>query len=272
MAHMRGPNDRDRRSDPGRRPGPARSHRDVSGRPARRGGDPIGDITARALDTLRTAALIACEDTRTTGKLLHRFGIDTKMAPYHEHNAEWARPKILETLRAGRTVALVSDAGTPLVSDPGYRLVQACLEEGVRVTVAPGPSAPVAALVLSGLPSASFYFGGFLPNKSAARRKAPEAVRAVPSTLIFFGSPNRLAASLADAAEVLGERDVAVARRSRSSTRRSGAVPSARSRPIMPLPEHPRARSFLSSPRRPPRERLGRKTISTPASVTSWGR
>ena len=172
----------------------------------------LGDITARALDTLRTAALIACEDTRTTGKLLHRFGIDTKMAPYHEHNAEWARPKILETLRAGRTVALVSDAGTPLVSDPGYRLVQACLEEGVRVTVAPGPSAPVAALVLSGLPSASFYFGGFLPNKSAARRKALEAVRAVPSTLIFFESPNRLAASLADAAEVLGERDVAVAR------------------------------------------------------------
>ena len=172
----------------------------------------LGDMTARALDTLRAAAVIACEDTRTTGKLLHRFGIDTKMTPYHEHNAERARPGLLAAIRSGKTVALVSDAGTPLVSDPGYRLVEACVAEDLRVTVAPGPSAPVAALVLSGLPSASFYFGGFLPTKSVARRKTLGGVRDIPTTLIFFESANRLAASLADAAAVLGDRGVAVAR------------------------------------------------------------
>ncbi len=172
----------------------------------------LGDMTARALDTLRAAAVIACEDTRTTGKLLHRFGIDTKMTPYHEHNAERARPGLLAAIRSGKTVALVSDAGTPMVSDPGYRLVEACVAEDLRVTVAPGPSAPVAALVLSGLPSASFYFGGFLPTKSVARRKTLGGVRDIPTTLIFFESANRLAASLADAAAVLGDRGVAVAR------------------------------------------------------------
>jgi 16S rRNA (cytidine1402-2'-O)-methyltransferase len=176
---------------------------------------PIGnadDITLRALATLRAADVIACEDTRVTVKLLARHGIMTPLVAYHEHNAERVRPQLLERLRQGATVALVSDAGTPLVSDPGFKLVREALAEGLRVTTLPGPSAPLAALVLSGLPSDRFLFAGFLPPKSAGRRRVLMELANVPATLIFFESGARLTASLADMAETLGERPAAVAR------------------------------------------------------------
>jgi 16S rRNA (cytidine1402-2'-O)-methyltransferase len=172
----------------------------------------LGDMGARARAVLARAALVACEDTRMTGKLLTLLGIKAPLTPYHEHNAERARPAILTRLRAGEAVALVSDAGTPLLSDPGYRLVHACIEEGLPVTSIPGASALLPALQLSGLPSDRFLFGGFLPNKTAGRRKALEALAGVPATLVFYESPQRLAESLADMAAVLGERDAAVAR------------------------------------------------------------
>ncbi|MGH6952960.1 MAG: 16S rRNA (cytidine(1402)-2'-O)-methyltransferase, partial [Alphaproteobacteria bacterium] len=176
---------------------------------------PIGnlaDITLRAIDTLGAADLIACEDTRVTGKLLKAHGVETPMTPYHEHNAERARPAILERLMEGRHVALVSDAGTPLVSDPGYKLVRAAIEAGVEVTTVPGPSAVIAALVVSGLPTDRFLFAGFVPSREGARRRALAALAAVPATLVFFESGRRLARSLADMAEALGDRPAAIAR------------------------------------------------------------
>jgi 16S rRNA (cytidine1402-2'-O)-methyltransferase len=176
---------------------------------------PIGnadDITLRALATLRAADVIACEDTRVTVKLLARHGIATPLLAYHEHNAERVRPQLLERLRRGETVALVSDAGTPLVSDPGFKLVRDALAEELPVTTLPGPSAPIAALVLSGLPSDRFLFAGFLPPKTAGRRGVLTELARVPATLIFFESGARLAASLADMAATLGERPAAVAR------------------------------------------------------------
>jgi 16S rRNA (cytidine1402-2'-O)-methyltransferase len=176
---------------------------------------PIGnadDITLRALDVLSRAEAIACEDTRVTAKLMARHAIATRRLPYHEHNAERVRPVLVARLKAGAAIALVSDAGTPLVSDPGYKLVRAAIAEGVPVTTLPGPSAPVAALVLSGLPSDRFLFAGFLPAKEVGRRRALEEVVGVPATLIFFETGPRLAASLADMAAVLGDRPAAVAR------------------------------------------------------------
>ena len=176
---------------------------------------PIGnmaDITLRALDVLRGADLVACEDTRLTGRLLQRHGISARLTPYHEHNAERALPGLLARLRAGGAVALVSDAGTPLVSDPGYRLVGAVIAEGIAVTAVPGPSAAVTALLLSGLPPDRFLFGGFLPARAAARRTALQELAAVPATLVLYESPQRLAASLADMVTVLGDRPAAVAR------------------------------------------------------------
>jgi 16S rRNA (cytidine1402-2'-O)-methyltransferase len=176
---------------------------------------PIGhadDISRRAVETLRSCAVIACEDTRVTGPLMARLGIGTPLIAYHEHNAERTRPAILARLKSGEAVALVSDAGTPLVSDPGYKLVRAAIAEGLPVTTVPGPSAVLAALVLSGLPSDRFMFAGFLPPKSAARRRELGELAAVGATLIFFESANRLPAALADMAEILGERDAAVAR------------------------------------------------------------
>lgn len=177
---------------------------------------PIGnldDITVRALKILRAADLIACEDTRVTGKLLSLLGLSgPSLTPYHEHNADKARPALLDRLRQGAVVALVSDAGTPLVSDPGYRLVRACLEEGLPVTSLPGPSAALTALQLSGLPCDRFLFAGFLPAKDGARRSALAELASVPATLVFYESPHRLPDSLAAMAAVLGPREAAVAR------------------------------------------------------------
>jgi 16S rRNA (cytidine1402-2'-O)-methyltransferase len=176
---------------------------------------PIGnmlDITLRALATLRAADVIACEDTRVTQKLLTRHGIARPLVAYHDHNAERMRPLLLDRLRRGELVALVSDAGTPLVSDPGFKLVQAALAAGLPVTTLPGASAPLAALVLSGLPSDRFLFAGFLPPKSGARRTALAELAAVPATLVFFESAPRLGAALTDMAAVLGSRPAAVAR------------------------------------------------------------
>jgi 16S rRNA (cytidine1402-2'-O)-methyltransferase len=172
----------------------------------------LGDITARALDGLKSADVIACEDSRVTAKLLQHAGIEKPLLPYHDHNAETMRPKLLARIAAGERVALVSDAGTPLISDPGYKLVQAAVEAGLAVTMLPGPSAPVMALTLSGLPSDRFLFGGFLPAKSKARREAiAEAARA-PVTLVFFETAPRLLESLQDVHAVLGDRQAAVAR------------------------------------------------------------
>lgn len=172
----------------------------------------LGDITLRGLWILRNADRILCEDTRVTGRLLARYGIAVPLEPYHDHNAERARPGILERLRRGERLALVSDAGTPLVSDPGFKLVRAALAESLPVSVAPGPSAAIAALALSGLPPDAFLFAGFLPSRQGPRRRALGTWRSVAATLIFFEAPSRLAASLADMAETLGDRDAAVAR------------------------------------------------------------
>ena len=172
----------------------------------------LGDVTLRALWVLREADRILCEDTRVTGRLLARYGIEATLEPYHDHNADRVRPAILARLRRGETLALVSDAGTPLVSDPGYRLVRDALAEGLPVTAAPGPSAAIAALTLSGLPPDVFLFAGFLPPRQAARRKALGAWRDLAATLLFYEGPSRLAAALADMAGILGDRDAAVAR------------------------------------------------------------
>ena len=176
---------------------------------------PIGnasDITLRALDTLRSVAVIACEDTRMTSRLLAIHGLATPMVPYHEHNAEKVRPVLIRRLQNGEKVALVSDAGTPLVSDPGYKLVRACLEEGIPVTALPGPSAVLTALVLSGLPSDRFLFAGFPPSRRSGRRKVFAELAEIPATLVFLESPRRLPAALSDMAETLGPRQAAVSR------------------------------------------------------------
>ena len=172
----------------------------------------LGDITLRALETLRGADLIACEDTRVSGNLLTRFGLKTPLLPYHEHNAETMRPRLMARLGQNQVVALISDAGTPLVSDPGYKLVRAAIAEGYVVHTTPGPSALLAALVLSGLPPDRFFFAGFLDPKTAARRQALAELVQIPGTLIFYESGPRLAASLADMNAVLGDRQAAVAR------------------------------------------------------------
>jgi len=172
----------------------------------------LGDMTLRALETLKAADVIACEDTRETGKLAQVYGISAPRLPYHDHNAAEMRPKIIEKLKQGQVVALVSDAGMPLISDPGYKLVRACRDEGLPVTCVPGASASLTGLVLSGLPADRFFFGGFLPAKSAARRTALADIAAVPATLVFYETAPRLAESLADMQAVLGARPAAVAR------------------------------------------------------------
>jgi len=172
----------------------------------------LGDITLRALQTLAGADAVLAEDTRHTGRLLQHFGIRRPLIAYHEHNAARMRPRILERLAAGEALALVSDAGTPVVSDPGMKLVRAAIEAGHAVHAVPGPSAAVAALSVSGLPSDRFLFAGFPPPKRAARQRWLKDLSAVPATLILYESPHRLADSLADMAEVLGAREAMVAR------------------------------------------------------------
>lgn len=172
----------------------------------------LGDLTMRARDILAAADLVACEDTRVTGKLLSAFGLKRPLIAYNDHNADKVRPTLLDAVRQGKAVALVSDAGTPLISDPGYKLVRDAAEAGLAVTAAPGPSALLAALVLAGLPTDRFLFAGFLPPKSGARRSALGELASVPATLVFYESGPRLAASLADMAAVLGDRPGAVAR------------------------------------------------------------
>ena len=169
-------------------------------------------MTQRAVDCLAQAAVIACEDTRVTAKLLAAYGIKTPMLAYHEHNAARMRPLLVDRLKRGEIVALVSDAGTPLVSDPGYKLVEAVVAENIPLTAAPGASALLTALVLSGLPSDRFLFAGFLPPKSPARRTEIRELAAVPATLIFYEAPPRLAKALEDMADMLGPRPAAVAR------------------------------------------------------------
>jgi 16S rRNA (cytidine1402-2'-O)-methyltransferase len=176
---------------------------------------PIGnaaDITLRALDALKAADAILCEDTRVTAKLLAIHGIARPLITYHDHNADRVRPEILARLGAGRTLALVSDAGTPLVSDPGYKLVREALARNIAVHALPGPSSVLAALVLAGLPTDRFYFAGFLPEKQVARRKAIEALRAIDATIVLLEATRRLPEVTADLAALLGARPAAVAR------------------------------------------------------------
>jgi 16S rRNA (cytidine1402-2'-O)-methyltransferase len=176
---------------------------------------PIGnlrDITLRALDVLRGCDLVLAEDTRVTGKLLAAFGISAKLERYDEHAAERTRPRVLAALADGARIALVSDAGTPLVSDPGYRLVRAAAETGNPVFPVPGASALLAGLAAAGLPSDRFLFAGFPPPKSAGRRTVFEELAGVRATLVFYEGGSRLAASLADMAAVFGEREAAVCR------------------------------------------------------------
>ncbi|MFC3080219.1 16S rRNA (cytidine(1402)-2'-O)-methyltransferase [Phenylobacterium terrae] len=176
---------------------------------------PIGnlrDITLRALDVLKGADLILAEDTRVSGKLLAAYGVSGKLERYDEHAAERVRPKVMAALAEGGRVALVSDAGTPLVSDPGYRLVREAVEAGARVYPIPGASALLAGLSVAGLPTDRVLFAGFPPPKSAARRSFFEEVAGVRATLVFFEGGSRLAASLADMAQVFGPREAVVAR------------------------------------------------------------
>jgi 16S rRNA (cytidine1402-2'-O)-methyltransferase len=172
----------------------------------------LGDITLRALTALAAADLIACEDTRVTRKLLDRYAIATPLAPYHDHNAATARPKLLQKLAEGAAIALVSDAGTPLISDPGYKLVRAAQEARHTVTAIPGASSILAALTVSGLPTDQFFFAGFLPPKQAARRARIAELARVPATLIALETGPRLGETLADLAAALGEREAAVCR------------------------------------------------------------
>ncbi len=176
---------------------------------------PIGnlaDISLRALEVLAKADLVACEDTRTTRKLLSAHGIKAVLTSYHEHNAARVRPRLMEHLECGEAVALVSDAGTPLVSDPGYRLVEAAIASDIAVTAIPGASAGLAALTVSGLPTDRFFFAGFLPARAAARRRALGELAAIEASLVIYESARRLPAALADMAQVLGPRQGAVAR------------------------------------------------------------
>jgi len=176
---------------------------------------PIGnlaDITHRALQVLRDADLIACEDTRHTHKLLAHYGITTKTISYHEHNEQQRAAQLVDQVKQGAKIAVVSDAGTPAVSDPGFRLVRAAIENDVTVVPVPGPSALIAALIAAGLPTDEFFFAGFLPARANARRARLAELQSVPGTLIFYEAPHRLAATLRDAYETLGEREAVVAR------------------------------------------------------------
>jgi 16S rRNA (cytidine1402-2'-O)-methyltransferase len=176
---------------------------------------PIGnleDITHRAVRLLGEVDVIACEDTRHTKKLLNHYGINTKTISYHEHNERERAVELLKQLERGADVAVVSDAGTPGISDPGFRLARLAIENEISVVPVPGASALITALVVSGLPTDDFFFGGFLPSRSGARRARLSELRSIPATLIFYEGPHRIAATLKDAREILGEREAVVAR------------------------------------------------------------
>ncbi len=172
----------------------------------------LGDVTLRVLDALRAADVIAAEDTRVTRKLLSRYEIHTPLEAYHEHNRAAKTPELVSRIERGERIALVSDAGTPGISDPGEHLVDACLDAGLRVDVLPGPSAIVTALVASGLPTGAFYFGGFLPRKTGERERAIALLSALDATLVFYESPGRTAATLTSLAGAFAGRRAAVAR------------------------------------------------------------
>ena len=174
----------------------------------------LGDFSPRAMAALQEADIIACEDTRTTRKLLALCSLEVraKLMAYHDHNGQEMRPKLLALLEAGRTIALVSDAGTPRISDPGYKLVAACHSRGVRVTATPGPAAPLMALTISGLPTDRFTFQGFVPQKQTAARAQITESANLPMTQIWFETPRRLAKTLALMAEIYGERNAAITR------------------------------------------------------------
>jgi 16S rRNA (cytidine1402-2'-O)-methyltransferase len=172
----------------------------------------LGDITLRALETLAGVDIIACEDTRITRRLTERYGISALLKPYHEHNAALARPKILQRLAQGASIALVSDAGTPLISDPGFKLVREVCAAGHQVIALPGPSSVLAALAVAALPTDRFFFEGFLPPKQTARRaRLAELVR-IDATLVMFESGNRVQDTLRDLADIMGARDAAICR------------------------------------------------------------
>src|SRR2546421_4897947 len=190
-------------------------HRDVASGTLFLVGTPIGnlgDLSDRARETLASVDVVAAEDTRRTGVLLKRFGIEARMVSLHEANERVRTEDLAARLRAGEDVAMVSDAGMPGLSDPGFRLVRACIEEGIEVRVVPGPSAAIAALVVSGLPTDRFAYEGFLPRRAGDRRARLEALAEDPRTIVLFESPRRVAATLSEAAEVLGDRRAAVAR------------------------------------------------------------
>lgn len=172
----------------------------------------LGDLTVRAADTLRTVAAIACEDTRQTRKLLNHLGMEGQLIALHEHNERERASEIVHRLIRGDSIALVSDAGTPLISDPGYRLIDAVFEAGLTVVPIPGPCAAIAALSASGLPTDAFYFGGFLPPKTTQRQKALTSLKSLEATLIFYEAPHRIIECLEDIEAVLGNRSVVVAR------------------------------------------------------------
>src|ERR1700759_567189 len=172
----------------------------------------LGDITLRALETLAGVDIIACEDTRITRRLTERYGIAAQLKPYHEHNAALARPKILERLAQGASIALVSDAGTPLISDPGFKLVREVCAAGHQVIALPGPSSVLAALAVAALPTDRFFFEGFLPPKEAARRARLTELARIDATLVMFESGNRVEDSLRDLASIMGARDAAICR------------------------------------------------------------
>ena len=172
----------------------------------------LGDMTLRGLSILAAADAILAEDTRVSRTLLSRYGIETPLSPYHEHNAAEARPRVLRRIAEGQALALISDAGTPLVSDPGFKLVAEAVASGLAVTAAPGASAALAALCVAALPTDRFFFEGFLPPRSAARRLRINALAAIPGTLVLYEGPSRVAETLADLAAELGPRPAAVAR------------------------------------------------------------
>jgi 16S rRNA (cytidine1402-2'-O)-methyltransferase len=172
----------------------------------------LGDITLRALETLAGVDIIACEDTRITRRLTERYSISALLKPYHEHNAALARPKILERLAQGASIALVSDAGTPLISDPGFKLVREVCAAGHRVIALPGPSSVLAALAVAALPTDRFFFEGFLPPRQTARRARIAELTRIDATLVMFESGNRVQDTLRDLADIMGERDAAICR------------------------------------------------------------